>query len=112
LLLTEGYEICRFFEDLERPNVGLLLDVAHAKVSSTALGFNVNDFVDKVAPHVRCLHLSDNDGRTDSNQPLNEDFWFIPRLREFSHCEIVIEAYRLKPSVMKSQLELVAQFIQ
>lgn len=112
LLLTEGHEICRFFEDLERPNVGLLLDVAHAKVSATALGLNVNNFVDQVAPHVRCLHLSDNDGRTDSNQPLNEDSWFIPRLREFRHCELVIEAYRLQPQVIKAQLELVHRIIQ
>ena len=112
LLLTEGREICRFFDDLERDNVGLLLDVAHTKVSATALGFRADDFVDQVAPHIRCLHLSDNDGREDSNQPFGPDAWFVPRLPEFRHCEIVVEAYRLKPQVMLSQLELLQRIFQ
>jgi sugar phosphate isomerase/epimerase len=112
LLLTEGKEICRFFDDLHHPNVGLLLDVAHAKVSATALGFDADDFVDQVAPHVRCLHLSDNNGREDSNQPFGDDAWFVPRLTEFRHCEVVVEAYRLKPQVMLSQLEFLQRIYQ
>ena len=106
LLLTEGKEICRFFEELACPNVGLLLDVAHAKVSATALNFDQDDFIDRVAPYVRCLHLSDNDGREDSNQPFDEKAWFIPHLQKFRHCEIVIEAYRLKPETMQAQQDL------
>ena len=112
LLLTEGREICRFFDDLERDNVGLLLDVAHTRVSATALDFRPNDFIDQVFAHVRCLHLSDNNGREDSNQPFGADAWFVPRLAEFKHCEIVVEAYRLKPQIMLSQLEFLQRVCQ
>jgi sugar phosphate isomerase/epimerase len=111
LLLTEGGEIVRFFEDVQRPNVGLLLDVAHAKVSATALGFSPEAFVDQVADHVRCLHLSDNDGREDSNQPFAASAWFMSRLRDFAHCEIVVEAYRLPPQTMLSQRELLERIL-
>lgn len=105
LLLTEGAEIRDFFEELDRDNVGLLLDVAHAKVSATALGFDVDNFVDQVAPYTRCLHLSENNGQEDTNEPFGRSAWFVPRLKEFSHCEVVVEAYRLEPGVIRTQLE-------
>lgn len=111
LLLTEGEEIDRFFAELDCDNVGLLLDVAHAKVSATALGYSAHAFVDRVAPHVRCLHLSDNNGQEDSNLPFGAEAWFVPRLKEFRHCEIVVEAYRLEPGVMLSQLELLQRVL-
>lgn len=106
LLLTEGSEVARFFADVQRPNVGLLLDVAHVKVSATSLGFEPNDFVEVVAEHVRCLHLSDNNGREDSNQPFDKNAWFIHWLKKFSNCEMVIEAYNLQPDVMLEQRNL------
>jgi sugar phosphate isomerase/epimerase len=111
LLLTEGAEIVRFFGDVKRPNVGLLLDVAHAKVSATALGFSPEAFVEQVGSHVRCLHLSDNDGREDSNQPFAASAWFMSRLKDFAHCEIVVEAYRLPAQTMLSQRELLERIL-
>ena len=111
LLLTEGKEAAQFFVDIDRDNVGLLLDVAHTKVSATALGFKPDAFVEQVAEHVRCLHLSDNDGREDSNQPFDETAWFIPWLKDFSDREMVIEAYRLEPEVMLSQRDLLERII-
>lgn len=107
LLLTEGREIKQFFDDVERPNVGLLLDVAHTRVSATAQGFSPQRFVEQVSDKVRCLHLSDNDGRHDSNQPISENAWFLPMLKDFRHCEIVIEAYCLEPEQMHAQLALI-----
>jgi len=107
LLLTEADEINRFFDDVERSNVGLLLDVAHARVSATAQNFSMHRFVEQVSDKVRCLHLSDNDGRKDTNQPISKDAWFLPMLKDFRHCEIVIEAYSLKPEQMHAQLALV-----
>lgn len=112
LLLTGSGEIRCFFDDVQRPNVGLLLDVAHAKVSATALGFSPEDFVGDVAEYVRCLHLSDNNGRVDSNQPVNSGAWFLPRLKDFRGCEIVIEAYRLEPDEMKAQLALIQHYME
>jgi sugar phosphate isomerase/epimerase len=112
LLLTSSGEIRRFFDDVQCSNVGLLLDVAHARVSATALGFSPEDFVENVAEYVRCLHLSDNNGREDSNQPINSGAWFLPRIRDFRGCEIVIEAYRLEPDEMKAQLALIQHYME
>jgi sugar phosphate isomerase/epimerase len=107
LLLTEAREILQFFKDVDRPNVGLLLDVAHTRVSAMAQGWSAEQFIDLVADHVRCLHLSDNDGRQDNNQPITNDSWFLPHLRDFKDCEIVIEVYNLEPDDMHQQLSLV-----
>lgn len=111
LLLTEAQEILQFFEDVDRPNVGLLLDVAHTRVSAMAEGWSAEQFVDLVGEHVRCLHLSDNDGRQDNNQPVTDDSWFLPYLRDFQDCEIVIEVYNLEPEKMHQQLSLVQAHI-
>ncbi len=111
LLLTEGAEISTFFDDVQRDNVGLLLDVAHARVSATACKFSVYDMIERVAPFVRCLHLSDNDGREDNNQPVSPESWFLPLLKNFSHCDFVIEAYNLEPGQMHQQLNLVQQHL-
>jgi sugar phosphate isomerase/epimerase len=111
LLLTDAPEVVRFFVDVKRSNVGLLLDVAHVKVSATALGFRPEAFVDQVGEYVRCLHLSDNDGRVDSNQPFADEAWFMHRLKDFARCEMVVEAYRLSPELMLYQRDLIERIL-
>ena len=111
LLLTEAKEILQFFKDVDRSNIGLLLDVAHARVSATAQNWSVEEFVELVSDHVRCLHLSDNNGREDSNQPITNDSWFLPFLKEFKSNDIVIEVYNLEPQQMKQQLALVEEHL-
>lgn len=106
LLLTQADECTAFFEEVARANVGLLLDVAHVKVSATAQGFDPHRFIETVADWVGCLHLSDNDGREDTNQPVRTDSWFVPHLKDFVDCPWVIEAYNLDGATQRSQLEL------
>lgn len=112
LLLTEANEIKQFFTQVNRSNVGLLLDVAHAKVSANALGFDANNFVEIVADFVRCLHLSDNNGIEDTNQPFDLRSWFVPWLKEFSTCEMVVEVYQLDRATMLSQLGLLEKLLK
>ena len=109
LLLTEASEIIQFFKDVDRPNVGLLLDVAHARVSATAQDWSAEEFVERVADHVYCLHLSDNNGREDSNQAISDSSWFLPFLKNFNNKHIVIEVYNLEPEQMQQQLALVRE---
>ena len=106
LLMTSADEIVRFMKAVDRPNVGFLIDMGHAKVSATALGFDANDFLDEVAPYVRALHLSDNDGREDQNLPFSDSAWFYPRLKDFRHMPWVLEAYTLADDVMKQQVAM------
>lgn len=107
LLMSEGPEIADFFATLGRPRVGLLLDVGHAKVSATALGFRLEAFMDAVGPVVRGFHLSDNDGLADTNGPVRPDSWFLPWLHHFADAFFVIEAYRLTDEAIGRQLALI-----
>ncbi len=109
LLMTDADEIVRFMADVDRPNVGFLIDMGHAKVSATALGFDPNAFLTRVAPHVRALHLSDNDGQEDQNLPFGREAWFFPRLKEFRGIPWVIEAYELSDDAMRRQLDVLRE---
>lgn len=111
LLLTEAREITRFFKDVGKTNVGLLLDVGHARVSANAQGWSLNNFIDAVGDHVQCLHLSDNDGITDSNQSVVPDSWFLPQLKHFKNCEMVIEVYDMNYDDMRQQIDLIQNWI-
>ncbi|MBX7199425.1 MAG: sugar phosphate isomerase/epimerase [Rhodospirillaceae bacterium] len=106
LLMTDAAEIVRFMKDVDRTNVGFLIDTGHTKVSGTALGFDPHAFLDAVAPYVRALHLSDNDGREDQNLPFDENAWFYPRLKEFRDVPWVLEAYKLDDDIMKRQVAM------
>lgn len=107
LLLTRPDDLEPFFADVGRDNVGLLLDVGHAKVSATAEEFQPESFVEAAAPFLQGWHLSDNDGREDSNQPFNGDAWFIPFLNQFPNAEVIIEVYRIDADVMAQQQSVV-----
>jgi sugar phosphate isomerase/epimerase len=106
LLMTTPDECRTFLDDLADQNVGLLLDVAHAKVAANALGFDPADFF-KMKPHLRALHLSDNDGEADTNHPIAHDSWFAPHLRDCIDLPIVIEVYRLSTETRQQQRDVV-----
>jgi len=110
-LMTHAEEILRFMSEIDRPNVGFLIDVGHAKVSATALGFDAHEFMAAVKPHIRALHLSDNDGREDQNLPFTDKAWFYPLLRDLAQIPMVIEAYNLDDQTMRDQRALLHRTI-
>lgn len=75
LLLTHPDEISDFMSEMPE-NVGLLLDVAHLKVSAKTLAFNPLEAHEFLRPWIRGYHLSDNDGSADTNSKLKLDSWF------------------------------------
>lgn len=104
LLMTTADEIERFMDDIDRGNVGFLIDVGHARVSATALGFNPIDFMDRVQPFTEALHLSDNDALEDQNLPFDETAWFWPLLSEHTDKVKVVEAYTMSDSELEKSL--------
>ncbi|MGA3171999.1 MAG: TIM barrel protein [Chthoniobacteraceae bacterium] len=102
LLMIEPAEIARFLRELDDANVGLLLDVGHAKVSAAALGFAPQTFFKQLP--VSAIHASDNDGIRDNNQPFGEDAWFWP------HCPpdapLVIEVYGIGIDAARELVQL------
>ena len=75
LLLTNPNEILDFMVGMPS-NVGLLLDVAHLKVSANSLGFDLLLAHEKIKKLIKAYHLSDNDGTADSNDPVHPESWF------------------------------------
>lgn len=109
LLLSTTDDIHNFFEQISLDGVGFLLDVAHLKVSSNYLEFDPYDAIERLAPWISALHLSDNDGSRDTNDLCRTDSWFWSPINHNCHGNIVpiLESYRLNPDQIKSQIDLI-----
>ena len=111
LLLVSGGDVVRFFDGGMPSEVGLLLDVAHLKVSATCRGFDPVTALEMMAPWIGALHLSDNDGTRDSNGLCESDSWFWEPLSRCCSREtaVVLEAYRIAPDLIHAQRELISR---
>ncbi len=107
LLLTQPDEIVSFMSKVPG-NVGLLLDVAHLKVSGQALDFDIVSAHKQLQPWIKAYHLSDNDGSLDSNDPITETSWFwddlVMGLDYYS-----LEVYQTETSELINQRDLVTK---
>ncbi|MEQ8508619.1 MAG: TIM barrel protein [Rhodospirillaceae bacterium] len=106
LLMTDADEIEQFMSDINRSNVSFLIDVGHARVSATALGFSPYEFMERTKPFTSALHLSDNDGKEDQNLAYSANSWFWELLEHYQDIPHVIEAYALSDEEMKRSLSL------
>lgn len=94
LLLQTAEEFLALFRALPSPHVGILLDTGHLNVTARTFGFDRMAFIAQVAPYVRAFHVHDNDGITDTHQPVQHGSWVLDVLgrQEFSGLPIVVEA--------------------
>jgi sugar phosphate isomerase/epimerase len=98
---NETIEIMNSTDD----NVGLLVDVAHLKVSSQSEGFCKNKFLDSTKEYTFAYHFSDNDGESDTNEVVNSDSWFWPFVRkDLSY--YTVEVYDQDYHILAQQIEL------
>ncbi len=109
LLGVTPEEIESLLDEIDRDNVGLLLDVAHLKVSAATLGFDAAEGIARLAPLIGCCHLSDNDGSADTNQTVSLDAWFWEPLLDnlIEPPTWVLEAYDLDVPAICEQLALI-----
>ena len=88
-------------------DLGILLDVAHLKVSSNVLGFDVLEMLDLIQDYVVALHVSENDGMADTNSKIDEDFWFKKHVHLLKNLRYVsLEVYLLEDDELRQQVEL------
>jgi sugar phosphate isomerase/epimerase len=106
-LMVSADEIEEILTDVNAPNLGLLLDVAHARVSAMALNFDCDEFISRLKPWIRVVHLSENNSVEDSNLALTENAWFWKPLELTSRNDVVIEVYRLNDDAILDQIALV-----
>ena len=61
---------------LSHPNIGVLMDLAHLKVSAETFNFDREAFLEVYREKIKAVHLSDNDGREDQNCLVDPSSWF------------------------------------
>lgn len=111
LLLSAPASIQRAFARWTHLPVGLLLDVGHAKVTATTLGFDAEDFFE-LDHIIEALHLSDNDGLADSNQAFGPDAWFADHVPAFVNIPIVLEVYGLDAPARFQQWKILSSLLR
>lgn len=108
-LLTNPKEIKKFFSKLDS-NIGLLLDVAHFKVSSNSEKFNLKKGYKQIFKFIKAIHLSDNNGKADTNSKIKKDSWFLKILKK-NLDYYSIEVYSKNIKLLKSQINLIKKNI-
>ncbi|NJD05351.1 MAG: TIM barrel protein [Methylococcaceae bacterium] len=104
LLMTGPDEAIQVMENTP-DEVGLLVDVAHLKVSARTLGFDPAVMLGRCENWIRAYHLSDNDGTCDSNDPISAESWFWRHLkRNLDYYSI--EVYRRSAEELADQVRL------
>jgi sugar phosphate isomerase/epimerase len=106
LLCADTRETSRLFQEIRSPRLGLLVDTGHLKVSAHTLSFAIGGFINGLKNYIRAFHHSDNDGRSDSNQPLGASYWFLPWMPSFRHTTHIIEVCDLSMTQAQTQLDL------
>jgi len=109
LLFTTPEQITNIMKMMPS-NVGLLLDVAHLKVSSKTLGFDLLDGHERLRPWIRGYHLSDNDGSIDSNDVFTRQSWFWPCIIKGLNY-YTIEVYKTSIAGLVQQRDLAAEML-
>jgi len=109
LLMVDEAECVEIMNQLSN-NVKMLVDVAHLKVSSNSLNFDKISFLKKLDKWIFAYHLSENDGKKDSNKKISLNSWFWPHLKKDLDY-YSIEVYGEKPEELLKQKELTQNMI-
>ncbi|MCB1144951.1 MAG: sugar phosphate isomerase/epimerase [Leptospiraceae bacterium] len=103
-LFSEPDEAKTLIEALPE-NVGVLLDIAHLKVSSNTLSYDPIQFIEVCNPKILAYHISDNNGLSDSNDSIQENFWFWNYLKKDA-LSYTLEIKNATPESLRQQIEL------
>ena len=103
-LMTDHLEALQIMNSTD-DNVGLLVDVAHLKVSSYSEGFCKNQYLDSTKEYTYAYHFSDNEGKSDTNEVVAPDSWFWPFVRKDLNY-YTLEVYDQNLEVLAQQIEL------
>lgn len=104
VLMADPNEINYIFSKMPN-NVRMLLDVAHFKVSSKGLKFNLVKSLKKINKWIEGYHFSDNNGNADNNRPFNNKSWFWKYLKKDLNY-YSIEVYNQNIEQIKNQKKL------
>ena len=106
LLCCSSEELLSVFSELENERLKLLLDTAHLKVSCQTLGLNINEELNNIKAYVNAVHHSDNNGFSDTNDKIGNDYWFFEHVHNFRQIDHVIEVKNINIDEMCQQVNL------
>ena len=109
LFCSRPDEMIKLVNEINSKEFGLLLDTAHLKVSSIALNFDLELAVKKLKPYINCLHHSDNNGKMDTNDPIDPNYWFFPYMNSFKDKVHILEVKNLDEDKINNQLKLLSE---
>ena len=93
------------YEQLKKQlDFNLLLDIAHLQVSSKTLNLDYEKELTKLIPKSDYIHISDNDGFHDTNQPIKKDSLMYQLLQNhnLNNKTITLEVYSEINKIKKS----------
>ena len=105
-LCTDYDEIKLVMDEFNIKNFGLLLDTGHLKVSSKTLNLDLNYQAEKILKYTRAIHHSDNDGLRDINLSLDQNYWFLPFMKNKNDLIHVIEVKNLNLKSVLNQIKI------
>lgn len=87
-----------------RTKASLLLDVAHLKVSTSSMGIDFKSELDRLWNLTDYVHLSDNDGRSDTNLGIKSNSILLNQLRDldFKGKTFTLEVYESMSALQES----------
>jgi len=94
LLLQTSDEFLELLEEIGDARCGVLVDTGHLNVSAHTLGFDPEEFVAQLEPHIGAWHVHDNRGLEDEHLPVDGGSWVMTALRRAASRElpVVVEA--------------------
>lgn len=94
LLLQTHEEFEEFFKEIRSNQVGILLDTGHLNITAKTFSFEPTTAIEKIKPYICALHIHENDGISDTHEPLRAEGWIYELLKKriFNNIPIVIEA--------------------
>jgi len=91
-------EISEYMSQIPK-SVGILLDLAHMKISSNIYGFNkdlfLESFMMNFADRLYEVHISDNDGIKDQHLGIKENSWVINAIKLIKQDNSLIDLERI-----------------
>lgn len=112
LFAVSSSQILEIFSKIKDNSFGLLFDTGHFKVSAKTLSFDIDKEFKKINHLVDAIHHSDNDGKSDTNSKLGNDYWFKKHLKKTKSLLHVIEVKNLEYSEINKQLNYIASGLE
>ena len=114
LLMCEHWEFQKLFDEINSPNIGILLDIGHLKVTSNLLNFNPYHFIEKLREKVFAVHIHENNARLDEHKCPKKGDWSLEILNKFfinTVIPIILESKCNDKNQLKNTLKLLKNFI-